>query len=60
MCYKMCASMTSESQVDNRAVTKKLFVFAAGGSGMRVVETLTILAASGYLDDSQYVRHGTW
>lgn len=32
----------------------KLFVFAAGGSGMRVIEALTMLTSAGYFDEEKY------
>lgn len=32
----------------------KLYVFAAGGTGIRVIEALTMLTAAGYMDSTEY------
>lgn len=40
--------------VDDKGKEPRLFVFAAGGTGMRVVEALAILTAAGYMNESRH------
>ena len=39
---------------DNKGKNPRLFVFAAGGTGMRVVEALAFLTAAGYMNESRH------
>lgn len=54
--FKNDGSLMQEiwTPVDDKGKEPRLFVFAAGGTGMRVVEALVFLTAAGYMNENQY------